>query len=151
MKRIVSHVCSLLTASLVCSPAPAACEVQLLRRRAEMVKSLAEKFKENPAAVGVVNPSAVIEVFVSADGTWTILATGTDGKSCVLSAGDGWEINVLAMAKALTCGRHQLHRVQHAAIACGGLRMSRSSAISRSASLPAPSSSPSRIARISAT
>ena len=58
--------------------------------RAEMVKSLADKFKENPQAVGAVNGNAVIEVFVSENGSWTILATGTDGKSCVLSAGEGW-------------------------------------------------------------
>ena len=66
-----------------------------------MIKSLAEQFKENPAAVGVINPSAVIEVFVSQDGSWTILATGTDGKSCVLSAGVGWESNVLAMGEGV--------------------------------------------------
>ena len=65
--------------------------------RAEMVKSLADKFKENPTAVGQINGDAVIEVFVSEKGSWTILATGTDGKSCVLSAGESWEINVAAL------------------------------------------------------
>ena len=69
--------------------------------RTDMIKSLADQFKENPAAVGVINPNAVIEVFVSQDGSWTILATGTDGKSCVLSAGVGWESNVLAMGEGV--------------------------------------------------
>jgi hypothetical protein len=63
------------------------------------VKSLADKFKENPAAVGQVDASAVVEVFVSETGTWTIIATGTDGKSCVLSAGEGWEINLAALGE----------------------------------------------------
>lgn len=67
--------------------------------RAEMVKSLSDKFKENPAAVGQINASAVVEVFVSENGTWTILATGTDGKSCVLSAGENWEINLAALGE----------------------------------------------------
>lgn len=67
--------------------------------RAEMVKSLADKFKENPAAVGQIDGSAVIEVFVSENGSWTILATGTDGKSCVLSAGEGFEVNVAALGE----------------------------------------------------
>ena len=66
---------------------------------AEMVKSLSDKFKENPAAVGQINASAVVEVFVSENGSWTILATGTDGKSCVLSAGEGFEINVAAIGE----------------------------------------------------
>ena len=30
-------------------------------------------------------------VFVSGNGTWTIIATGTDGKSCLLSAGKDWQ------------------------------------------------------------
>lgn len=67
--------------------------------RAEMVKSLSDKFKENPAALGQVNADAVIEVFVSEQGSWTILATGTNGKSCVLSAGENWEINLAALGE----------------------------------------------------
>ncbi|MDQ2633846.1 MAG: hypothetical protein M3Y43_01165 [Pseudomonadota bacterium] len=67
--------------------------------RAEMVKSLSDKFEENPAALGQINGEAVIEVFVSEKGSWTILATGTDGKSCVISAGNGFEINVAAIGE----------------------------------------------------
>ena len=64
--------------------------------RGEIVKKLSDEYKENPQAVGVINPDAVVEIFVSENGTWTIIATGTDGKSCVLSAGDGWEGNLVA-------------------------------------------------------
>ena len=71
----------------------------LCGERGELVKSLEDKFKENPAAVGQINGDAVIEVFVSEKGTWTILATGTDGKSCVLSAGEDFEINVALLGE----------------------------------------------------
>ena len=64
--------------------------------RAEMIKALGDNFKEAPTAVGVVNPEVVVEIYVSAAGTWTILATGTDGKSCVISAGEGWDSDMLA-------------------------------------------------------
>jgi hypothetical protein len=80
--------------SITATPSPA---MNFCADRAEMVKSLADKFKENPTAIGQINGDAVVEVFVSSNGTWTILATGTDGKSCVLSAGEGWEINVAAL------------------------------------------------------
>jgi hypothetical protein len=102
MKRIVSMF-AIVASSLVMLTAPAATttSANLCAERNEMVKSLAEQFKENPAAVGVINPSAVIEVFVSQDGSWTILATGTDGKSCVLSAGIGWETNLLAVGEGV--------------------------------------------------
>lgn len=65
--------------------------------RTEMVQSLSDKYREAPTAVGQVNGDAVIEVFVSDKGTWTILATGTDGQSCVVSAGENWELNVAAL------------------------------------------------------
>jgi len=78
------------------TPSPAS---SFCANRTEMVKSLADKFKENPTAIGQIDGSAVIEVFVSEKGSWTILATGTDGKSCVLSAGDGFEFNVAALGE----------------------------------------------------
>jgi hypothetical protein len=59
--------------------------------RVEMVKALQEQFSEEPQAVGQVDNNAVIEVFVSHAGTWTILATGTDGKSCLVASGEGWD------------------------------------------------------------
>ena len=67
--------------------------------RTEIVSKLDQMFKESPQAVGVVNNQAVVEVFVSAEGTWTILATGTDGNSCVLSSGENWEAATLAAGK----------------------------------------------------
>ncbi len=60
--------------------------------RAALVKSLSDTYSEVPAAVGQIDGNAVIEVLVSESGSWTILATGTDGRSCVVSGGEGWEL-----------------------------------------------------------
>jgi len=94
MVLLPAMIGGLLTMTATPSPANSFCA-----DRAEMVRSLADKFKENPTAVGQIDGSAVIEVFVSEKGSWTILATGTDGKSCVLSAGDGFQINVAALGE----------------------------------------------------
>lgn len=59
--------------------------------RAHIVSELEQQFNENVTAVGMVDQNAVVEIFVSDTGSWTILATGTDGKSCIISAGEGWE------------------------------------------------------------
>ena len=59
--------------------------------RNAVVKSLSDQFNERPQAVGMVDKDAVMEVFVSDSGSWTILATGTDGISCLVSSGEGWE------------------------------------------------------------
>ena len=64
---------------------------QTCGQRAEIVSKLNRDFKENQEAVGLVNDQAVIELYISGKGTWTIIASGTDGTSCVVSAGKDWE------------------------------------------------------------
>ncbi|CAN7267192.1 hypothetical protein [Mesorhizobium sp. LjRoot246] len=64
--------------------------------RADMIKALGDKFHESEAARGLVNPSVVLEIFVSDKGTWTILATDTHGQSCVITAGEGWDGTMMA-------------------------------------------------------
>lgn len=59
--------------------------------RDEVVAELSQQFNETPMAVGQVDGNAVVEILVSETGSWTILATGTDGKSCIVSAGEGFE------------------------------------------------------------
>ncbi|MBA1144490.1 hypothetical protein [Mesorhizobium neociceri] len=59
--------------------------------RTDIIKALGEKFRESETARGLVNPSVILEVFVSEQGTWTILATDTQGQSCVIMAGEGWD------------------------------------------------------------
>lgn len=59
--------------------------------RDTVVEELSKVFQEAPMAVGQVDSEAVVEIFASDSGTWTILATGTDGISCIVSAGEGFE------------------------------------------------------------
>src|SRR5262245_35438858 len=87
-----SSLASTLTvASLLAAPSAALAQQQTCGPRAQIVQKLGDEYKENQQAIGYVNESAVLEIFVSATGTWTILATGTDGNSCLLSAGKDWE------------------------------------------------------------
>ena len=74
---------------------PATAQQHLLScaNRAEMVKVLSSRYREEPRAIGLANQSAVIEVFTSKAGTWTILLTKPDGASCIVGAGDNWEEN----------------------------------------------------------
>lgn len=85
-----------LTAMMLCAAAAmfsttAAPGADQCAARTDMVKALGDKFHESETARGLVNPSVILEVFVSAQGTWTILATDTQGQSCVISAGEGWD------------------------------------------------------------
>lgn len=57
----------------------------------EMVSLLSDKYKETPKGLGLVHGTRVVELFVSRAGTWTILATKLDGKTCIIAAGKDWE------------------------------------------------------------
>ncbi|TGQ67691.1 hypothetical protein EN829_029905 [Mesorhizobium sp. M00.F.Ca.ET.186.01.1.1] len=60
-------------------------------KRADIVKALGDTFHESEAGRGLINSGVVLEVFVSEQGTWTVLASDTKGQSCILSAGEGWD------------------------------------------------------------
>jgi hypothetical protein len=56
-----------------------------------MAKALTGKFKETRRAMGLVNTSAVMEVFMSPQGTWTVLVTDTKGIACIAASGEEWQ------------------------------------------------------------
>jgi len=58
--------------------------------RKHMVKTLGQRFKENRFAMGLASNVSLLEFFVSKSGTWTILSTRADGKTCVIAAGKSW-------------------------------------------------------------
>jgi hypothetical protein len=70
-------------------------DLSMCGEREQVVSELRSQFKEKPMAVGQVDNNAVVEILVSETGSWTILATGTDGTSCIVSAGEGFQSTTL--------------------------------------------------------
>jgi hypothetical protein len=61
-------------------------------KRADLIKHLAAKYHEAPAAVGVADNGALLEVFASKSGeTWTVMVTMPNGISCMVATGQQWE------------------------------------------------------------
>ncbi len=58
--------------------------------RNDIVKRLADKFKETQVAMGLSNSGKLIEVFVSDKGSFTVLMSDPNGTSCVATAGENW-------------------------------------------------------------
>ena len=56
-----------------------------------LAKSLNSRFKEARRVMGVVNAKAVMEIFMSPQGTWTVLVTDTTGTACVIATGQDWQ------------------------------------------------------------
>ena len=56
-----------------------------------MIETLKTRFSERQNGVGVANQKTVVELFVSVEGSWTVLATDAAGMSCVVGSGTGWQ------------------------------------------------------------
>lgn len=66
--------------------------------RSDVIKALGDKFHESEAGRGLINPNVVLEIFVSDQGSWTVLASDTKGQSCILSVGEGWDSPTITAA-----------------------------------------------------
>jgi hypothetical protein len=64
----------------------------------KIVDVLGHKFKETRRVMGVVNAKSVMEMFMSPQGTWTMVITDTSGISCITAAGDEWQDVPVAVA-----------------------------------------------------
>ena len=59
--------------------------------RADFIKALSDKYQETGKALGIAGQVNLVEIFASKAGTWTILVTTPEGKSCIIAAGSSWE------------------------------------------------------------
>lgn len=76
-----------------CAAGPAIAQSANCAPRSAVVERLASKYGESRQSIGLGTNNAVVEVFASAEtGTWTILVTRPDGISCLIAAGQGYEM-----------------------------------------------------------
>ncbi len=59
--------------------------------RAKFIDHLAKAHKEAPSSIGMTSSGQVIEVLTSAKGSWSIIITQPNGKSCLVATGEAWE------------------------------------------------------------
>ena len=64
----------------------------------KIVNALGSKYKETRRVMGVVNSKAVMEIFMSPQGTWTMVITDTSGLSCITASGEEWQDVPVAVA-----------------------------------------------------
>ena len=88
MRRMIGLACALSIGTL--SSAMAQQQSQCAPHE-EVVKVLNAKFQESQRAVGLINEKAMMEVFISRQGTWTMVVTNEAGMSCVMAAGEAWD------------------------------------------------------------
>ena len=67
----------------------------------DLVAGLAQAFQQKQLGYGVVGQSAIVEIYVSASGTWSMLVTDVQGRSCIFATGEGWESTAIAAAQGI--------------------------------------------------
>lgn len=77
-------------AAVAVAPAAGSAQTACLDR-AVLADRLAEQFQERQLGYGVVGEVAVMELYVSPHGSWTVLMTDPAGRSCIVAVGEGWE------------------------------------------------------------
>jgi hypothetical protein len=89
MVRIVLLIAALI---IIESAQWAAAQSMPCTDRAAAVRHLGTKFSEAPAARGLTNDGAVLEVLTSETGrSWTMMVTVPDGTTCLIAVGESWE------------------------------------------------------------
>jgi hypothetical protein len=79
-----------LVAAAIAAPLPASAASQCSTRDS-VTRQLTERFGESRQAIGLASEVAVVELYVSPGGSWTLLATDARGLSCVIGAGEAWQ------------------------------------------------------------
>ena len=64
---------------------------QCTRTLAEISQLLFRQHQEQRTALGITNGSAVMQLFTSSKGTWTLVLTLPGGPSCIAGAGENWQ------------------------------------------------------------
>lgn len=79
-----------LAAALI--PTPASAQM-VCGQRDDILETLARKYQERPAAIGVESTGGLIEVLADIkSGSFTIIVTTPRGMSCLLASGEGWRM-----------------------------------------------------------
>ena len=72
---------------------PAAAQQIRCAERSAVIEYLSSQFDEKPLAIGLANNGGVVEVLASkARGSWTLMITQPNGMSCMIAAGENWEV-----------------------------------------------------------
>lgn len=79
-------------AALILAVGPGHAEGAPCGARALIIEQLGNRYQETRRAVGLASNNAVLEIFASEDsGSFTILVTMPDGRSCLVASGEHFQ------------------------------------------------------------
>jgi hypothetical protein len=91
MKALTRTMKALTVAAVLVLSATAVQAQQLCLLRDNAVSQLEGQYGERVVGRGLAaGGKAMVELFVGKTGTWTVVVTDTQGRSCVVASGAGW-------------------------------------------------------------
>lgn len=91
MKRMFMTIMGALLVFLLSALAQTASAQTACGTRQAVADKLKQSYDEQPSAIGLAHNGAIVEVFSSPAGTWTIVLTRPDGVSCLMATGESWQ------------------------------------------------------------
>ncbi len=58
--------------------------------RDKLLGQLTKKYKETSRGLGLSTGNKVLELYTSPTGTWSVLLTDPQGRTCVIAVGEAW-------------------------------------------------------------
>lgn len=95
MKKIIRNAAAILGAAVigVAGAASAQAQVRACGPRPEVVFWLESQFQERQAGFGLIDDRAVMELYTSSSGSWTLIVTDRLKRTCFVASGNSW-VNV---------------------------------------------------------
>lgn len=92
MKTIARTLTGFVTAGILLLPASATSAQQNCGPRDHALGQLENRHHEHAAGRGLTpDGEAMFELFVSKSGSWTVLVSDPNGRSCVVAVGESWD------------------------------------------------------------
>lgn len=91
MRTVLRGVMALLAAVVVLLSASGAHAQQLCALRDAAITQLEAKFNERVVGRGLAKRGKeMVELLVSESGSWTVVISDTQGRTCIVASGDSW-------------------------------------------------------------
>ena len=87
---ITAAACAAIMLAAQMNSAPPADAAANCQARERIVAALADQFQETRRGFGLQDDMRILEVFAGESGSWTVVVSFPDGRSCVVAAGEAW-------------------------------------------------------------
>lgn len=84
--------CVLLAIMITASMFPSPAQSQICATHENIAAGLKQNFGEEVQAIGITRVGALIEIYTSPHGTWTVVLTIPNGPSCLIADGADFQI-----------------------------------------------------------